>query len=67
MINWATTILSVITVVIIFSVKKFINEKYKKKLIVPIPIELIVVNLNQLFLIPNNILIFCLKRLLLLL
>ncbi len=44
MINWATTLLSVVTVVIIFTVKKFINEKYKKKLIAPIPIELIVVN-----------------------
>ena len=42
-INWATVIISVISIVVIYCVKKFINEKFKKKLPAPIPIELIVV------------------------
>lgn len=42
-INWATVIISVISIVIIYCVKRFINEKFKKKLPAPIPIELIVV------------------------
>lgn len=41
--NLATVIASVICILIIYLVKRFINEKYKKKLRVPVPIELIVV------------------------
>ena len=42
-INWATVIISVISIVVIYCVKRYINEKFKKKLPAPIPIELIVV------------------------
>ncbi|KAK7482051.1 hypothetical protein BaRGS_00026743 [Batillaria attramentaria] len=41
--NLATIIASVICILIIYLVKRFVNEKYKKKLRVPVPIELIVV------------------------
>ena len=42
--NFATLIISVISMVVIYCVKHFINERYKAKLIVPVPIDLIVVN-----------------------
>lgn len=41
--NVTTLIISVISIVVIYVVRRFINEKFKKKLPAPIPIELIVV------------------------
>ncbi|GFR81736.1 sulfate transporter-like [Elysia marginata] len=41
--NLATLIISVISMLVIYLVKRFINEKYKKNMRVPIPIELVVV------------------------
>jgi len=41
--NWQTSVISIISLIVLYIVKRFINEKYKSKLIVPIPIELIVV------------------------
>ena len=43
-INWATFIISVVSISIIFLVKTFINQKYQSKLRAPIPIELVIVN-----------------------
>ncbi|GFO14514.1 sulfate transporter-like [Plakobranchus ocellatus] len=40
--NVATLLTSVICILIIYVVKRFVNEKYKKKLRVPIPIDLFV-------------------------
>ncbi len=42
--NVGRLIVSVISIVILYCVKKFVNEKFKKRLILPIPIELIVVS-----------------------
>lgn len=41
--HWATLIISIISVMTIYLVKTFINERFKNKLPAPIPIELIVV------------------------
>ena len=41
--NIATLVTSVIAIVILIVVKKFINERYAKKLKVPVPIDMIVV------------------------
>ena len=41
--NIATLVISIISMIVIYLVKRFINEKYKKRMRIPIPIELIVV------------------------
>jgi hypothetical protein len=41
--NLATLIISIVSMVFIFSIKHFINEKYKEKMFAPIPVDLIVV------------------------
>ena len=41
--NLATTIICVLCVAILYLVKRFVNERYKTKLRIPIPIELFVV------------------------
>lgn len=41
--NWITLVISIISLIVLYTVKRFINEKFKSKLIIPIPIELIVV------------------------
>jgi MFS superfamily sulfate permease-like transporter len=47
--NLVTFIISIVSIVILFLVKHFVNMKYKEKLIAPIPIELIVILLGTLF------------------
>lgn len=44
-----TLIISLISMVFYFSVKHFINEKYKDKMIAPVPADLILVVLGTLF------------------
>ena len=46
--NLVTLLISVICMAIIYLVKKFVNERYKKKMKIPIPIELFVVVLATL-------------------
>ncbi len=46
-INIASAIISVSTILTIFLVKHFVNDRFKKKLLVPIPVELIVVNAKR--------------------
>ena len=46
--NPATLIISVVCMLVIYIVKKFVNEKYKQKLRIPIPIEIIVVIITTL-------------------
>ena len=41
--NVAALLISIISMLVVYLVKRFINEKYKKRMRVPIPIELIVV------------------------
>ncbi|KAK7482058.1 hypothetical protein BaRGS_00026750 [Batillaria attramentaria] len=41
--NLATVIISVLSMLIIYLVKRFVNEKYKAKLRIPVPVELFVV------------------------
>ena len=41
--NVATMVISIVSMIIIFCVKHFINEKFKEKMIAPVPIDLIVV------------------------
>ena len=43
-INWATVIISLVSMVVLFLVKHFINHKYQEKLIAPFPIELVIVS-----------------------
>lgn len=42
-VNYATIVIAVISIVLLSVVKECINERYKSKLLVPVPIELIVV------------------------
>ena len=42
-INWAAVIMAVVSMVILIVTKEFINPKVKKKIKMPVPIELIVV------------------------
>ncbi len=44
--NVATMVISIVSIIIIFCVKLFINERFKEKLIAPVPIDLIVVILT---------------------
>ena len=46
--NIATMIISIISMIVLFVVKQFINRRYAKKLIAPVPIELVVVSGNLL-------------------
>ncbi|CAF1045955.1 unnamed protein product [Brachionus calyciflorus] len=41
--NIATLIISLISMIFIYCVKHFVNEKYKDKMIIPIPVDLIVI------------------------
>ena len=41
--NIATLIVSIISMIFLYIVKMHINERFKKKMIAPIPVELIVV------------------------
>ncbi|RUS75829.1 hypothetical protein EGW08_016421 [Elysia chlorotica] len=41
--NIATLMISIISMLVIYLVKRFINDKYKKRMRIPIPIELVVV------------------------
>ncbi|XP_041357463.1 sulfate transporter-like [Gigantopelta aegis] len=45
-INWAPVIMSIISMLVIYLVKIFINERFKSKMRIPVPIELIVVILG---------------------
>jgi MFS superfamily sulfate permease-like transporter len=45
--NWITLVISIISLIVLYTVKRFINEKFKSKLIIPIPIELIVVMIGM--------------------
>ena len=42
--NWITIVISVVSIIVLYLVKVYINERYKKKLPFPIPIELFVVS-----------------------
>ena len=42
-INWATVIISVISSAFLYVIKVFVNERYKTKLPVPLPVELVLV------------------------
>jgi len=42
--NHVTLIISIVSMAFIFSVKQFINERYKAKMFAPIPVDIIVVN-----------------------
>ena len=41
--NIVTLLISIVSIIFIYSVKHFINEKYASKMIAPIPVDLIVV------------------------
>ena len=41
--NIATLVISLISMVFIYCVKHFVNEKFKEKMPVPIPVDLIVI------------------------
>lgn len=43
-INWASVIMSIISVIILIIFKEFINPKVKAKIKMPVPIELVVVS-----------------------
>ena len=43
-INWATVLCGAVSLVIFVLVKELINERYKAKMFMPIPMELILVN-----------------------
>ena len=42
--NWITIVISVVSILVLYLVKTFVNERYKKKLPFPIPVELFVVS-----------------------
>lgn len=42
--NAATFVIALICMVILYIVKHFINERYKAKMFMPVPIEFLVVN-----------------------
>lgn len=54
-INWAAALTSLVSMVILYLVKVQINQRFKSKLRIPIPIEIIVVSLGS-----NNLSFFCL-------
>lgn len=43
--NLATLVISLISMIFIYCVKHFINERFKDKMLVPIPVDLIVVSI----------------------
>lgn len=41
--NIATLVISIISIIFIYTIKVHINKRFKSKLIIPIPVELIIV------------------------
>ncbi len=46
--NIVTLIISICSIIFLFIIKTFVNERFKNKLPMPIPIELILVTSNKL-------------------